>query len=146
MPWVSKALSNLPDSCAFVRRPEQTGSPHQTRSACNTGGTTLPRRNATDAPAQVLVALGLPHRAPYAKYVGYGGGFVHRDANSVEAAMAEYERDPRSYGRAAAGATRAVDTSHLELVGGFQDNGGPMLERPDGVVARFKNRGSSTEA
>ncbi|KAH8047070.1 quercetin 2,3-dioxygenase [Aureococcus anophagefferens] len=110
------------------------------------GGTALRLRNLGDAPAQALVALGAPHRRPYAKYVGYGGGFVHRDAAGVEAAMAEYERDPRHYGRAAAGATRAVDTSHLDLVGGFQDNGGPMLERPDGVVARFKNRGSSTDA
>ncbi|KAH8098275.1 quercetin 2,3-dioxygenase [Aureococcus anophagefferens] len=88
-----------------------------------------------------LVALGAPHRRPYAKYVGYGGGFVHRDAAGVEAAMAEYERDPAT---ARALARRAPSTSHLDLVGGFQDNGGPMLEQPDGVVARFKNRGSST--
>ncbi|KAH8043853.1 quercetin 2,3-dioxygenase [Aureococcus anophagefferens] len=60
------------------------------------------------------------------------------------AAMAEYERDPGARPRVAR--RGAVDTSHLDLVGGFQDNGGPMLERPDGVVARFKNRGSSTEA
>ena len=102
------------------------------------GGTTLPLRNATDAPAQVLVALGLPHRAPYAKYVGYGGGFVHRDAISVEAAMAEYERDPRNYGRRHVAGAKPVDTSHLDLVAGFQDNDGPMMERPADVVARFK--------
>ena len=48
------------------------------------GGTALRLRNLGDAPAQALVALGAPHRRPYAKYVGYGGGFVHRDAAGVD--------------------------------------------------------------
>lgn len=101
------------------------------------GGADLDLRNASSSePAQVFVALGLPHREPHVKYVGYGGGFVHRTADLVEAAMAEYERDPIGYGRAAAAST--VDTSHLKLVPGFQDDDGPSLERPAGVVARFR--------
>ena len=50
--------------------------------------------------------------------------------------MATYERDPRNYGRAVDG--EAVDTTHLALVAGFQDDEGPSLERPPGAVARFR--------
>ena len=83
------------------------------------------------------MALGPPRRVPHYKYVGYGGGFVSRSVAGVEAAMSEYERDPRAFGRTTA---VAPSTEHLDLVGGFQDDDGPMMERPAGVVARFTYR------
>ena len=75
-----------------------------------------------------------PRRVPHYKYVGYGGGFVSRSVAGVEAAMSAYERDPRAFGRTT---TVAPSTDHLDLVGGFQDDGGPMMERPAETVARF---------
>ena len=103
------------------------------------GGDRLRLCNPTDARVELFVGLGRPHRKPYAKYVGYGGGLIHRNAELAEAAMAEYEADPKNYGRAATGtAAKPVDFSSYELVGGFQSNGGEMMERPSDVVARFK--------
>ena len=75
-----------------------------------------------------------PRRVPHYKYVGYGGGFVSRSVAGVEAMMSEYERDPRAFGRTTAA---APSTDHLDLVGGFQDDDGPMMERPAETVARF---------
>ena len=111
------------------------------------GGDTLRVQYATPSgteaapskPAQLFIGLGRPHRKPYVKYVGYGGGLIHRTVDEAMAAMAEYESDPKAYGRAAAGgAAKPVDTSAYELVSGFQSNGGDMMERPADVVARFK--------
>ena len=48
--------------------------------------------------------------------------------------MRAYEKDPRAFGRTTAA---APSTEHLDLVGGFQDDGGPMMERPAEAVARF---------
>ena len=90
-----------------------------------------------DGTAEFFLALGPPRRVPHYKYVGYGGGFVSRSVAGVEAMMSEYERDPRAFGRTTAA---APSTEHLDLVGGFQDDGGPMEERPAGVVARFTYR------
>ena len=90
-----------------------------------------------DGSAEFFVGLGPPRRVPHYKYVGYGGGFVSRSVAGVEAAMSEYERDPRAFGRTTA---VAPSTDHLDLVGGFQDDDGPMEERPAGVVARFTYR------
>ena len=84
--------------------------------------------------AEFFVGLGPPRRVPHYKYVGYGGGFVSRSVAGVEAAMSEYERDPRAFGRTTAA---APSTDHLNLVGGFQDDDGPMMERPAETVARF---------
>ena len=84
--------------------------------------------------AEFFVGLGPPRRVPHYKYVGYGGGFVSRSVAGVEAAMSEYERDPRAFGRTTA---VAPSTDHLDLVGGFQDDDGPMMERPAETVARF---------
>ena len=113
--------------------------------------------NDCERPARALVALGRPRRKPYYKYVGYGGGFIHSSVSAVEAAMAEYEQDPCGYGRRAAvedaaaeedggdesdaGTAEqtipAVEMSAYELIGGFQENGGDMMERPPEVVGRF---------
>ena len=106
------------------------------------GGTSLRLRGATGegaADAELLVALGMPQRKPYYKYVGYGGGFIHRTVEEVEAAMADYESNPKQYGCAVAGSSGCPeeDLQRFDLVGGFQDNGGEMMERPDGIVARF---------
>ena len=60
--------------------------------------------------------------------------FVSRTVAGVEAAMSEYKRDPRAFGRTTAA---AQSTDHLDLVGGFQDDEGPMMERPAETVARF---------
>ena len=79
--------------------------------------------------AEFFVGLGPPRRVPHYKYVGYGGGFVSRSVAGVEAAMSEYERDPRAFGRTTA---VAPSTDHLDL-GGFQDDDGPMEERPAGA-------------
>ena len=81
---------------------------------------------------------------PFHPVMGYGGGLIHRSVDEAMAAMAEYEADPLGYGRAAAGAAAAaaVDTSGYELVGGFQSDGGEMMERPAGVTARFTYRKS----
>ena len=87
-----------------------------------------------DGSAEFFVGLGPPRRVPHYKYVGYGGGFVSRSVAGVEAAMGAYERDPRAFGRTTAA---APSTDHLDLVGGFQDDGGPMMERPAETVARF---------
>ena len=61
-----------------------------------------------------------------------------RSVEAVEAAMAAYEKDPLAFGRSAG--AEPVDTAHLEAVAGFQDNEGPMFERPAGagVKGRFK--------
>ncbi|KAG8456898.1 hypothetical protein KFE25_012688 [Diacronema lutheri] len=104
------------------------------------GGDALRLANgAADAPVELLVALGRPHRAPYFKYVGYGGALIHRSVGEVEAAMCEYEKSPADFGRAAAGADAApVDVgARYTLVPGFQADGGEMMERPADVVARF---------
>ena len=103
------------------------------------GGDTLRLRNASaDRRAMLLVALGRPHRRPYFKYVGYGGGLIHRTVAEVEAAMSEYETDPINFGRLAAKAqAKEVDVSGYKLVSGFQDNGGEMMERPATAVARW---------
>ena len=66
------------------------------------------------------------------------GGLIHRSVEEVEAAMAEYEQDPKGYGLAATGVPQTADFSHLELTGGFQSNDGDMMERPAGISARFK--------
>ena len=98
------------------------------------------RASRAKARRRLFVALGLPHRKPSVKYVGYGGGLIHRTADEAEAAMAEYESDPLNFGRAAAkDAAKAVETAQYELVSGFQDNGGDMMERPSGARARFTN-------
>jgi hypothetical protein len=104
------------------------------------GGTELTVANEGEREAIFVLALGQPHRAPYFKYVGYGGGFVHRSRKAVEAALAEYERAPTEYGRAAAGAeARPVSFDAYEMVSGFQDNDGEMFERPEGLPpGRFK--------
>lgn len=110
------------------------------------GGDVLALTNArVDAPAQLLVAFGRPHRRPYFKYVGYGGGFIHRSVGEVEAAMAEYESDPTNYGRGAAAArakppAATAVAERYALVPGFQSDSGEMLERPAGIVARFTRR------
>ena len=103
------------------------------------GGDSLRLRNESRAAhAKVLIGLGRPHRRPCYKYVGYGGGLIHRSIDEVQAAMADYEADPKGYGRAAAVAKAVeVDMSRYTLVGGFQSDGGDMMERPPGVVARF---------
>jgi redox-sensitive bicupin YhaK (pirin superfamily) len=102
------------------------------------GGDTLRLRNASsDEPCTLLVALGQPHRKAHYKYVGYGGGLIHRSVEAVEAAMAEYEGDPKNFGRAAAKAEAQVDMSAYKLVPGFQSDGGEMMERPVGAIARF---------
>lgn len=103
------------------------------------GGDALRLRNPSSASrAMLLVALGMPHRKPHYKYVGYGGGLIHRSVAEVEAAMGEYEKDPINYGRAAAQATaKPVDVSGYKLVSGFQDNHGDMMERPPEMVARW---------
>ena len=69
------------------------------------GGDTLRVRYAPTSgaeaaanPAQLLIGLGRPHRKPYVKYVGYGGGLIHRTVDEAMDAMAEYERDPKAYG------------------------------------------------
>ena len=111
-----------------------SGCSRQVERRCACGG------DATEA-ASLLVALGRPQRRPYFKYVGYGGGLIHRTVGEVEAAMAEYESNPKGYGCSAAGGSAGCPTEdfeRFELVSGFQDNGGDMMERPDGVVARFK--------
>ena len=90
-----------------------------------------------DGSAEFFVGLGPPRRVPHYKYVGYGGGFVSRSVDGVEASMSAYEKDPRAFGRTTA---VAPSTDHLDLVGGFQDDDGPMEERPAGVVARFTYR------
>ena len=94
---------------------------------------------------ELFIGLGEPHRAPCFKYVGYGGAFLHRSEEEVVNEMAKYESSPRDYGRdaiiakdAAALAPASKLTSHLDLIPGFQSNGGPMEERPEGVIARFK--------
>ena len=87
-----------------------------------------------DGTSEFFLALGPPRRVPHYKYVGYGGGFVSRSVAGVEAAMSAYERDPRAFGRTTA---VAPSTDHLDLVGGFQDDDGPMMERPAETVARF---------
>ena len=92
-----------------------------------------------DAPCEFFLALGPPRRVAHYKYVGYGGGFVARTVKGVEAAMADYEQDPRAFDRTT---TAAPSTDHLDLVGGFQDDNGPMMERPAGAVARFRYRKS----
>jgi len=103
------------------------------------GGDVLRIRNASaDAPAYMCIGLGKPHRKPYYKYVGYGGGLVHRTVEGVEAAMAEYESDPMNYGRAMAPTAQPVDMSGFTLVSGFQNDDGDMFERPADAVARFK--------
>jgi redox-sensitive bicupin YhaK (pirin superfamily) len=104
------------------------------------GGSTLMVANNADAEALFVLALGRPQRKPYYKYVGYGGGFIHRSRDAVEAAIGEYERAPAEYGRVAAGdASRPISLEAYEMVGGFQENGGEMLERPEGLPpARFK--------
>jgi len=121
------------------------------------GGDTLRVRAAPGAEraAQVFIALGKPHRKPYVKYVGYGGALIHRSVEEAMAAMEEYESDPRNFGRAAASAAAGAAAvqqqqqqermlaemdGRYELVGGFQSNGGEMMERPEGVMARFKYR------
>lgn len=110
------------------------------------GGNELHLSNAhASAPAELFVALGRPHRRPYFKYVGYGGGLIHRSVGEVEAAMAEYEADPMQFGRAAAGAAaQPPDVTAVReryaLVPGFQSDGGDMMERPTGVVARFTRK------
>ena len=77
------------------------------------------------------------------RYVGYGGGLIHRSLSEVEAAMSEYESDPKRYGRRAVAAALGeaslpeVDMSAYTLVSGFQSNGGEMMERPAEAVARF---------
>ena len=96
-------------------------------------------RLTSDAPCEFFLALGPPRRVAHYKYVGYGGGFVGRSIAGVEAAMAGYECDPRAFGRTTA---TAPSTDHLDLVGGFQDDNGPMMERPAGAVARFRYRKS----
>ena len=88
--------------------------------------------------AEFFVGLGPPpRRVPHYKYVGYGGGFVSRSVAGVEAAMSEYERDPRAFGRTTAA---APSTDHLGLVGGFQDDDGPMMERPAWRAVRSEMR------
>ena len=53
--------------------------------------------------------------------------------------MADYESNPKQYGCAVAGSSGCPeeDLQRFDLVGGFQDNGGEMMERPDGIVSRF---------
>ena len=107
------------------------------------GGDSLRLRHSGGADssgaAQVFIGFGRPHRKPYCKYVGYGGGLIHRSVEEAMEAMGEYEADPKGYGRnAAAGAAKEVDTSAFELVAGFQSNGGDMMERRQGIMARFK--------
>ena len=51
--------------------------------------------------------------------------------------MADYEADPKHFGRAAAKAEAQVDMSAYKLVPGFQSDGGEMMERPAGAIARF---------
>ncbi|KAL1507236.1 hypothetical protein AB1Y20_008085 [Prymnesium parvum] len=103
------------------------------------GGSVLRLRNASSAKrATFVIGMGLPHRKPYYKYVGYGGGLIHRSLPEVEAAMSEYEADPKNFGRSAAGAKEGtIDTSEYVLLSGFQSDGGDMMERPKDVVARF---------
>jgi len=94
----------------------------------------------SEGPCEFFLALGPPRRVPHYKYVGYGGGFVSRSVAGVEAAMGAYERDPRAFGRTTADdevVMAAPSTDHLGLVGGFQDEDGPMMERPAETVARF---------
>ena len=130
------------------------GAVHATHSAerglvlLPPGGDVLRVRSLPSAerPAQIFIGLGKPHRRPYIKYVGYGGALVHRSVDEAMSKMSEYENDPKNFGRAAAGAASSrADAlgemeSRYELVGGFQSNGGEMMERPEGVAARFKYR------
>ena len=105
------------------------------------GGDVLRLRNpSSDGRAMVMIGLGRPHRSPYYKYVGYGGGLIHRSVEEVQAAMDEYEADPKNFGRRAAKATgtaKDVDMSGYRLVPGFQSDGGEMMERPPEALARF---------
>jgi redox-sensitive bicupin YhaK (pirin superfamily) len=103
------------------------------------GGDRLRVRNCSaEAPALLFVALGRPHRKPYYKYVGYGGGLIHRSVAEVEAAMAEYESDPKHFGRSAAEAVaKPVDFERFKLVGGFESDDGDMMERPAHAIARL---------
>jgi hypothetical protein len=56
----------------------------------------------------------------------------------VQAAMDEYEADPKNFGRRAAKDTaKDVDMSGYRLVPGFQSDGGEMMERPPEALARF---------
>ena len=105
--------------------------------------------------AEILIAVGMPHRKPYFKYVGYGGGFVHSSEDRVIAEMSKYEQSPREYGRQAImesdHAPKLVSaeilTSHLDLIGGFQSDEGDMMERPKGVSkCRFKYNENSRGA
>jgi len=99
----------------------------------------LPLEADPAAACELFIGLGLPHRADYVKYVGYGGGLIHRTVEEVEAAMAEYESDPLGYGLQAAGkGEQTLDLSFVEPVSGFMDNGGDPMERPTEARARFK--------
>jgi len=103
------------------------------------GGSDLHIQNEAEIESELLIALGRPQRKPHVKYVGYGGAFIHRTIEQVEAAMAEYEADPTAYGRSsAASAAKDVAFDAYKMVGGFQDNEGEMFERPEGgAPARF---------
>lgn len=52
--------------------------------AVDGGGEARREAGASDA-AQLFIGLGRPHRKPHVKYVGYGGGFIHRSVEEVEA-------------------------------------------------------------
>ena len=100
------------------------------------GGTDLRLRNPSlEKPCELLIFLGIPCRKPYFKYCGYGGAMVHANRELVEEAMSVYEQDPKNFGRDDSSAQ--IDWSRYFLVSGFQDRGGPGLEREDGVLARF---------
>lgn len=99
------------------------------------GGTSLPLHNESGEPAELLVCIGEPQRMPHYKYVGYGGGMVHRSVDAVVAAMDSYEKDPKRFGLPESASP--VDWSRYKFVNGFQDEGGEMMERSEDVVARI---------
>ena len=96
-------------------------------------GDTLRLRNAS---ATVAPCCSWPWVAASSAYFKYGvwHGLIHRRSR-VEAAMSEYETDPITSG-AWQPARRRKSAFQLQVVSGFQDNGGEMMERP-ATVARL---------
>ena len=103
------------------------------------GGQDLALHNMCGADVEFLIFMGEPTRKPYYKYVGYGGGLIHRSRELVESAMAVYEQDPKGFGRDDSSAD--IDWSSYSLTSGFQASGGPALERKELYQARFARVG-----